>query len=40
MSLLRVGASSGCMPRSDIAGSSGNFLLAHTVSHKTGCTVY
>ena len=29
MSLLHVGESSGYIPRSGIAGSSGNFLMSH-----------
>jgi hypothetical protein len=42
VSLLHIGASSGYMPRSGIAGSSGrtmsNFLRNHQTDFQTGCT--
>jgi hypothetical protein len=42
MSLLHVGASSGCMPRSGIVGSSNstvfNFLGNHQTDFQSGCT--
>jgi hypothetical protein len=42
VSLLYVGASSGYMPRSDIAGSSSstmsNFLRDHQTDFQSGCT--
>jgi hypothetical protein len=42
VSLLQVGASSGYMPKSGIAGSSGrnipNFLMDHQIDFQIGCT--